>query len=107
MLDTRSRIARRRREFRQRGDDVRHAVGQAEEGFAAHRVREARVEQPRELVVGGGAQLFKGAPGEAFEQKTFVVLEVDQQPAVVGLGDRKSTRLNSSHMSESRMPSSA
>ena len=27
--------------------------------------------------------------------------------AVLGIGDRKSTRLNSSHVSESRMPSSA
>ena len=31
----------------------------------------------------------------------------EQRPTVVVLADRKSTRLNSSHVSESRMPSSA
>ena len=34
-------------------------------------------------------------------------LLVDAETPVVHSGDRKSTRLNSSHMSESRMPSSA
>ena len=37
----------------------------------------------------------------------FQHIEVFDKPALFTNGDRKSTRLNSSHMSESRMPSSA
>ena len=34
-------------------------------------------------------------------------LLIGYEPALVKIADRKSTRLNSSHVSESRMPSSA
>ena len=54
---------------------------------------------PLVLTQSGNAKIRAGQPGN-FEASRFVsMLEV---PA-----DRKSTRLNSSHMSESRMPSSA
>ena len=36
-----------------------------------------------------------------------VGVNVDLEAGISQLGDRKSTRLNSSHVSESRMPSSA
>ena len=43
------------------------------------------------------------------DQKTFIDQDVDNviQYSNLGNSDRKSTRLNSSHVSESRMPSSA
>ena len=47
---------------------------------------------------------YMGVDGQAVESKVDEVLGL---PAILSLTDRKSTRLNSSHMSESRMPSSA
>ena len=42
------------------------------------------------------------------EQWTDAVPEIFKQPMTIAFGgDRKSTRLNSSHVSQSRMPSSA
>ena len=55
------------------------------------------------LFIGAGVIAFKNLPVEALPDVT------DTQVQVITLfqGDRKSTRLNSSHVSESRMPSSA
>ena len=40
-------------------------------------------------------------------RSVIVYSEADREAKYVKLADRKSTRLNSSHVSESRMPSSA
>ena len=48
--------------------------------------------------------LIKGEPGTG---KTMLAEEVARALNMPLLQDRKSTRLNSSHVSESRMPSSA
>ena len=45
--------------------------------------------------------------GEPGSQKTEGWISFDRDHIYASLRDRKSTRLNSSHMSESRMPSSA
>ena len=47
--------------------------------------------------------------GRHLSQTTFVVVDLETTGGSPGLNaiDRKSTRLNSSHVSESRMPSSA
>ena len=65
----------------------------------------------------GGAEVFSKAVAEAtdnkFQIQVFAAGEIvpglQAQDAVTAgtVEDRKSTRLNSSHMSESRMPSSA
>ena len=44
---------------------------------------------------------------EGEQGRAFVNATTSRKLVVLGAGDRKSTRLNSSHMSESRMPSSA
>ena len=59
-----------------------------------------------------GARLIDGNGGRALESSAFVVADgkftrVGRKEAVPAPKDRKSTRLNSSHVSESRMPSSA
>ena len=56
------------------------------------------------LTVGIGA--LQGALFAIF-YKRFDLVGVIAVAILAGLGDRKSTRLNSSHVSESRMPSSA
>ena len=66
------------------------------------------------VVVGAGpaglstAIRLKQLAAENGHEVSVVVLEKGSEPgAHILSGDRKSTRLNSSHMSESRMPSSA
>ena len=59
--------------------------------------------------------VFHGGPGgasrlrhaEAFDRRKFRVVFFDQRGCGRSQPDRKSTRLNSSHSGESRMPSSA
>ena len=46
-------------------------------------------------------------PQEIFPNSKLVVMEIGTGMGEATAEDRKSTRLNSSHMSESRMPSSA
>ena len=45
--------------------------------------------------------------GFAFDIYELLMLPLIVKPALASLGDRKSTRLNSSHIPLSRMPSSA
>ena len=45
-------------------------------------------------------------PGEALDDPAFAAL-MEEATKYIGWPDRKSTRLNSSHLNESRMPSSA
>ena len=57
-------------------------------------------------------QEIKLASGSPFEKLRLLIVKTEREipqifPGVSALLDRKSTRLNSSHMSESRMPSSA
>ena len=61
---------------------------------------------------GFGARLLKRGPGDWFWRWLVVAQIAAGVQALVGialivLGDRKSTRLNSSHIQKSRMPSSA
>jgi thiol:disulfide interchange protein DsbD len=60
--------------------------------------------QPLSVFKGGGTAVAEAAPKIAF-QRVKSVAELDA--ALQAAKDRKSTRLNSSHNSESRMPSSA
>mgnify|MGYP003350155350 CR=1 FL=1 len=58
----------------------------------------------------GYSLLFRIASGEMLGKDQPVILqllEIPDEKAQAALKDRKSTRLNSSHVSESRMPSSA
>ena len=54
-------------------------------------------------IVGSGGRLVSGGQ----KQRVALARAVVKNPAVLILEDRKSTRLNSSHSGESRMPSSA
>ena len=54
------------------------------------------------LTATGTILTFTGQPGNGAEGQNLTT-----QPAVVVREDRKSTRLNSSHIQKSRMPSSA
>ena len=47
------------------------------------------------------------AGGDSLEPITFSFYGADENPNWQNMGDRKSTRLNSSHIQKSRMPSSA
>ena len=61
-------------------------------------------------VVGSGTELFKMIRGGRLEWRAEVTsteLATIKPGTLVNLTDRKSTRLNSSHVSQSRMPSSA
>ena len=66
-----------------------------------------------EATFDGPLPLFVGPEGAAkemaiqYEYFRRGLAEIGHRPAQVLVSDRKSTRLNSSHMSESRMPSSA
>ena len=66
--------------------------------------RRSVLDQARDYARAGGQVLFGTDVGYRPDYDTtreFELLEM------TGLSDRKSTRLNSSHVSESRMPSSA
>ena len=58
---------------------------------------------------GEALRIMTGAPMPAGADAVVMVeeCEVQGEQVIVRRGDRKSTRLNSSHVSESRMPSSA
>ena len=74
-----------------------------QEGIALERMREA-VGRVEELLVEGTGR--KGGLLARTRTNRVVHLDGDETPGAY-LQDRKSTRLNSSHVSESRMPSSA
>ena len=60
-------------------DDVRDAVGDAEEGFVAERVGQGVDEPGVDLGGGGGAEGGEGFAGVGFEEEALVVFEVDQE----------------------------
>ena len=62
------------------------------------------------LALAGGAALAAGEPADLILHNAKVYTVEEGRPlaqAVAVRGDRKSTRLNSSHIQKSRMPSSA
>ncbi len=72
-------------------DDVRHAIGDAQEALAAQRVRQAVVELLIELGRRDLAQFGERLAGVALEKEVLVILEVDQEAGGV-LGDAVSER---------------
>ena len=67
----------------------------------AHMVDVAGKAQTHRVAVATGTIHMQAATWKLIESGTA------KKGDVLGIADRKSTRLNSSHMSESRMPSSA
>ena len=101
---------------------MRTVTVEVPEGHMVKIVKEESM-QPTQKVMGGGKFEFEGEtfiPGDVIINPNrgggsmMILSEIREErplpflPAIkVPFGDRKSTRLNSSHIEESRMPSSA
>ena len=82
-------------------------INSAQTAIQRHLVRDARMVDPLANV--GGSEKFVAEQRQSIRdlQNRLVDIRTKIQDANRATSDRKSTRLNSSHVSESRMPSSA
>ena len=71
----------------------------------AERLHAQRVAEPEDNPFLGA--FYEGEPGAAYQAQFSFLIQRFEQLRALEVGDRKSTRLNSSHIQKSRMPSSA
>ena len=86
------------------GDSVNYAIGKL---FGEELVRKTKSRFLKKEYLDRTHRFFEKYGGKTIVLARFVPIIRTFAPFVAGLGDRKSTRLNSSHSGEFRMPSSA
>ena len=104
-------------QFTRKAGDLRHVIRTVTEDYEfpirAHEMRPARdscerCHFPEKFSDDSLRQIHRYASDEAnTEENMFLIMKTGGGTKREGLGDRKSTRLNSSHSQQSRMPSSA